>query len=38
MDAELKALVASGDVWVSEEPPVMPVQNPLVRPLWEVAR
>jgi len=23
------------DVWVTEEPPVMPAQNPAVKPLWE---
>jgi len=23
------------DVWVTEEPPAMPVSNPAVKPLWE---
>jgi len=23
------------DVWVSEQPPQMPVQNPAVKTLWE---
>lgn len=23
------------EVWVSEEPPQMPAQNPAVKPLWE---
>jgi hypothetical protein len=35
MDNEMEALVASGDVWVSEQPPVEPVRNPAVRTLWE---
>ncbi|AVP41516.1 hypothetical protein SEA_WENTWORTH_77 [Streptomyces phage Wentworth] len=26
------------DVWVTEEPPQMPVQNPAVKPLWEALR
>jgi hypothetical protein len=23
------------DVWITEEPPQMPAQNPAVKPLWE---
>lgn len=38
MDPEMEALVASGDVWVDKQAPADPVSNPLVMPLWDVAR